>query len=107
MRIQGFLNGGYDPDIIKLGVIEALRRKSDGPPTSFAYFDKAIAAARARAERPLPKVIDLKPQEVAVREDNGFQNQGNGNARYRNGPGGFALNEIEFERRAANAPGSS
>jgi hypothetical protein len=66
MRVQGFLDGGYPPEVIKLGALTALRKKRDGPPTAFTYFDKPIAEARARAEAALPKVISIPSQTVEV-----------------------------------------
>jgi hypothetical protein len=99
MRVQGFLDGGYEPDVIKIGAIETLRKKRDGVPESFSYFDKPIAAARARAERPLPKLVEIGAQTVEV--------QGTRHATNRNSGGGFALNAVEFARRAADSSGAS
>jgi hypothetical protein len=80
MRIQGFLDGRYPPEVIKLGAITALRKKRDGPPSSFAYLDKPIAEARARAEAPLPEVnISSSPEIInaprAVRTHSAFSNR--------------------------------
>jgi hypothetical protein len=52
--VQRFLNEGCPGEVISLAVTATLKRKRDGPPENFSYFEKPIAAAFAAHKRPLP-----------------------------------------------------
>jgi hypothetical protein len=65
--VQKFLNAGCPGEM--LGVVTALRRKRDGPPERFSYFEKPIAQAHAEHAAPLPKVATVPPRPLEIREN--------------------------------------
>lgn len=71
--VQKFIDEGCPGEIVKLGAIGALKRKRDGPPNSFSYFEKPIAAAFAQHLRPLPHVVVAPAETVEIR--NGQRNR--------------------------------
>lgn len=55
-RLDAWLTQGFDFDLdIVPAVREVMAKKTDGPPASLAYFDKAIARYREERLRPVPK----------------------------------------------------
>jgi hypothetical protein len=57
LRVEGWLREpGWSPEIIIAACQAAMRSKRDGPPTSVAYFERAIAREVARQSAPLPTV---------------------------------------------------
>ena len=58
MRISAMLRESIPPEIIILGVrqrSQQIRAKGQSPPTNFAYYERPIAEAFARAQAPVPK----------------------------------------------------
>lgn len=62
--IQKFLDDGCPGEIVRLGCTTALRRKRDGPPERFVYFEKPIAQAFADYRRPVPEVAVRKLEVI-------------------------------------------
>ena len=54
MRVQRWLTEGCPGHVVEGAAIAVLRRKRDGPPETFAYFDRPIAQAWADLQRPMP-----------------------------------------------------
>lgn len=55
-RVQRWLAEGFDPDLDILPTVERLMaRRGQDPPRSLAYFDQAIADAKARRLKPMPE----------------------------------------------------
>lgn len=62
--IQKFLDDGCPGEIVRLGCTTALRRKRDGPPERFVYFEKPIAQAFSEYRRPIPEVAVPKLEVI-------------------------------------------
>lgn len=63
-RVQRWMADGCDPDLDILPTIERLMaRRGHDPPRSLAYFDQAIADAKARRLKPMPEATpDARPE---------------------------------------------
>jgi hypothetical protein len=92
--VQAWITKGWNPVVIRQTVEVVMSRRPQAPKT-LRYFESAIAEAHAERLRPLP-----------VASSDAINNQGfkHPNATHRKGGGGFALNAIEFARRAAREP---
>lgn len=77
-RVAQWLADGADPDLDIYPTVRRVmeRRKSQGPPSSLSYFDKPVADAIARRNRPMPEgkpndqrrgVQSVRPQAPASR----------------------------------------
>jgi hypothetical protein len=55
LMVQKFINDGCPGEIVATAAIGVLKRKRDGPPESFRYFENPIATAFAQFKRPLPE----------------------------------------------------
>jgi hypothetical protein len=94
--VQAWLTKGWDADVIR-STVEIVMSRGIAAPGGLRYFERAIAEAHAERDRPLPVVSPNA--EIASAHNRGSSKHAN----HRNG-GGFALNAIEFARRAANPP---
>lgn len=74
-KVQHWLNSGWSADQILAGCKVSSAKKRDGPPTSIAYFEKAIAEFIARQSAPVPKV-EFKQEVVNVVQRSGQSNSG-------------------------------
>lgn len=63
MQIQSWINGGWARDVIVTGVQRGMKSRRGDPPSTFRYFENAIARAHAEFTRDLPKV-EFKPAET-------------------------------------------
>jgi Helix-turn-helix domain len=93
--VQAWLTKGWDASVIRATVDIVMSRRADAP-KALRYFETAITEAHVERDRPLP----------VITHDAGIgtiHNRGSKHASYRNG-GGFALNALEFARRAAGQP---
>lgn len=70
-RTQTWLNEGWKPGIILDSVREQMGRRHGDKPDRIQYFEKGIAAAHARAARPLPTVKIIEGETVNVHEKSG------------------------------------
>jgi hypothetical protein len=94
--VQAWLTKGWDANVIRATVEIVMSRRTDAP-KGLRYFESAIAEAHAERDRPLPVV----PHNAGI---GAIHNRGSKHATHRNGGGGFALNALEFARRAAGEP---
>lgn len=74
MRVQTWLNSGWQRDEILTASREAVGKKRDGPPSSINYFEKPIASFRAKQSAPVPKVEIVKQEVVHVVQGAGQSN---------------------------------
>jgi len=56
LQVQKFISEGCPGDLVRDTATSVLKRKRDGPPENFSYFDRPIATAFAQFKRPLPEV---------------------------------------------------
>lgn len=60
MRVQSWLNAGWQPEIIIAAVRGVMARKTGPPPASVQFFEKAIADEIARQNRPVPETSNVQ-----------------------------------------------
>lgn len=65
-RAQQWLNQGWPEELILLSVREQAAKKRDGPAKSIQYFEPGIASAIARANQPLPNIVEIPAKTVEV-----------------------------------------
>ena len=66
LRVQTYLDHGWQPEVMLAAAREVMAKKRDGPPSSIAYFERPFAAAHARVSAPLPTVEIVQPQKVTI-----------------------------------------
>ena len=65
-RVQRWLAEGFDPELDILPTVERLMgRRGHDPPRSLAYFDQAIADAKARRLKPMPEATTDDRRNIA------------------------------------------
>ena len=70
LRISAMLRESIPPEIIILGVKQRSQQmiaRGQSPPKSFAYYEKAIAEAFARAQAPVPKAKIIPAETFEVK----------------------------------------
>jgi hypothetical protein len=63
LRVQAWLDRGWQPEIIEAAVKAGVARKPGQPAGSVQYFERSVAEEHARQAAPLPNVV-VKPQET-------------------------------------------
>jgi hypothetical protein len=68
-QVQSWLNEGCRPDLIMSAVRRVMAKKRDGPPSTLAYFARAVAEEHVRAANPskLPNVVIHETEPRAPR----------------------------------------
>lgn len=65
-RTQVWLNQGWPADLILESVRSQTAKKRDGPAKTITYFEPGIASAIAKANQPLPNIVQIPGKTVEV-----------------------------------------
>jgi hypothetical protein len=65
-RVQSWLNGGWEREIILASVREQMAKRQGDKPERITYFEKGIARAHARQAQPLPVANVIEGETVNV-----------------------------------------